>query len=307
MNLVFFGMSGPLARGALEALLSARLVPRAIVTPALAGGPIFTMSRLTGSTHSVGRHPLPSLTPLAQTGLAALASAHAIPLLEIGSARAIGTHDAIRAFEPDVIAVACFPWRLPEALLAMPRLGGVNLHPSLLPENRGPDPLFWTFRHGDTRTGVTVHLMTAELDAGPILRQTAIPVEDGLSETVLERRCAETGGRLLVEAVAGLVAGREPTPVPQDERGATYYGQPSALDYVIESDWSARRCENFTRGVIGRGQPVLIHVNGVTYRIVEPLGVVEDELASNDASMLTNGIVTLRRRTGVWRARVAPL
>ena len=306
MNLVFFGMSGPLSRVALEALIGAGLIPRAIVTPALAGGPTLATPRSIGSSMAFGRRPLPSLSPLAPVGLAALASEHALPVIEVRSARSPDMVDEVRRFMPDLVAVVCFPWRLPEELLYVPRLGCVNLHPSLLPENRGPDPLFWTFRHGDIRTGVTAHLMTTQFDAGPVVRQAELPVEDGLSEALLERRCADLGGRVLVEAISGLADGSL-KPAPQDERRATYFGQPGPLDYVIEPEWSARRCENFTRGVIGRGQPILLRVDGTTYRVVEPLGVSDDDPAHADQPRGADGTVVLRRPPGVWRARVTPL
>lgn len=305
MNLVLFGMSGPLARLSLEALLHAGITPVAIVTPALARGPVIGPPTTSGLVRASGRRPLPSLTPVAPVSLAALASEHSIPLIDVRSVRSPKTIDAVRALKPDLIAVACFPWRLPAELLAMPRLGCVNVHPSLLPENRGPDPLFWTFRHGEIHTGVTIHLMTEAFDAGPILRQEKIAVANGISEALLERQCAEVGGKLLVEVVTGIARGSL-TPVPQDERRATYYPQPGPLDYIIDPEWSAQRCENFARGVIGRGHPIHLRTDSATYRVLEPLGAAEDGPARGGAQ-LTDGILTVRRPSGVWRARVAPV
>lgn len=304
MNVVLFGMSGLLSSHALQALIGAGLAPRAIVTPALPGVPAIPAPPTIDSMRMYGRRPLPTLAQ-PPTGLAALAKEHAIPLLEIRSIRSGGTQERIRAFAPDLIVVACFPWRFPVPLLAIPRIGCLNVHPSLLPENRGPDPLFWTFRHGDRRTGVTIHLMTEALDAGPIARQAEIPVEDGVSEALLEQSCAQVGGQLLVEAVFAL-AGGSLVPTPQDEQHATYYPQPGPLDYVIEPEWSARQCENFTRGVIGRGQPILIRVAGVTYRVVEPLGVA-DQPPPDGVPQLADDILVVRPPPGAWRARVMPL
>src|SRR5689334_21622986 len=67
--------------------------------------------------------------------------------------------DALRRLAPDAIAVACFPFRLPPPLLALPPLGCPNVHPSLLPRGRGPEPIFWTLRRGERETGATVFRM----------------------------------------------------------------------------------------------------------------------------------------------------
>src|ERR1700686_2568971 len=68
----------------------------------------------------------------------------------------------------DLFCVATFPRILDAGVLALPRLGVLNVHPSLLPRHRGPDPLFWTFFDSEAETGVTVHWITQEVDAGDI-------------------------------------------------------------------------------------------------------------------------------------------
>ena len=64
-----------------------------------------------------------------------------------------------------------FPWKVPADALAVPKLGWLNGHPSLLPRHRGPVPLAWAIRNGDEDFGITFHRMDAELDTGPILAQ----------------------------------------------------------------------------------------------------------------------------------------
>lgn len=305
MNIVFFGMSGPLSRLALRALIRQGITPSAILTPALASGPVIPPSRLRGSGAAAGRRWLPTLEPLAPSGLADVAASHDIRLFEVRSVRSPETLATLARFQPDLIAVACFPWRLPDALLHLPRLGCINLHPSLLPRNRGPDPLFWTFRTGEAETGVTVHQMTTELDAGPILVQRAIPVQPGVSEVALEIRCGVIGGGLLAHAVYGLESGSI-APTPQDERLATQYPSPGPEVYAIDLSWSARRCDNFTRGIIGRGQPITVSLGSIVYRVVEPLGVAPDETLGAPY-LLSGDKLALRCGEGVWRARVAPL
>src|SRR5204862_1767507 len=100
-----------------------------------------------------------------------------------------------------IICVACFSQRIPRIILDLPRLGCLNVHPSLLPANRGPVPLFWTFREGHQQTGVTIHLMNEGMDTGDILAQEPIEVPSGISYAQLELQCATLGGKLLARTV----------------------------------------------------------------------------------------------------------
>jgi methionyl-tRNA formyltransferase len=84
----------------------------------------------------------------------------------------------LRGLELDVVLCWGFGWKLPQEALDVPRLGSVNNHPALLPRHRGPYPLAWAFREGDEALGSTWHRMDAELDTGPILAQSSVPLED---------------------------------------------------------------------------------------------------------------------------------
>jgi methionyl-tRNA formyltransferase len=104
----------------------------------------------------------------------------------------------LRGLEPDVALCFGFPWKIPQEALDVPRYGMVNQHPARLPRHRGPIPLSWAFREGDRDFFITWHRMDAELDTGPILAQTSIPVLD--EETTI----FETGARL-IEATIDLL------------------------------------------------------------------------------------------------------
>lgn len=278
LRIVFFGMGGVFSRLPLEALLHAGADLRAVVTPAQAelalaessGAPY---TRLQPSAHRARRRmlPLAGATPPPKS-LLDIAAERDAPLLSVARLRDPATLEAIAACEPDAICVACFTRRLPPALLALPRLGSLNAHPSLLTDNRGPDPLFWTFHAGATRTGATIHLMDADLDTGPILAQTSVEIGDGETEAALELRLASLAGKLMVDALAGLATGSL-APRPQDDIGATSHSWPTDEDYTIPAGrWSARRAYAFARGVIGRGHPItLIAADGQRFRLVEPL------------------------------------
>ncbi len=188
-----------------------------------------------------------------------IARAAGIPVLFAGSLRTPEVVGAIAAYRPDVIAVSCFTLRVPPALLNLPRFGCVNVHPSLLPRRRGVDPVFWTLRHGDHETGITIHLMDEGFDTGPILLQERIPVPEGIRQPDFERDLSERAAPLLVQAIDGLIAG-EIVPTPQDDRLATMAPEPQPEDWIVSTDRSARWAYNFVRGVAPFEGPLMLHV-----------------------------------------------
>jgi methionyl-tRNA formyltransferase len=145
----------------------------------------------------------------------------------------------LQSLEPDVCVSLGFPWKLTAEMIAVPRLGVVNSHPSLLPRHRGPVPVSWAIRNGETEIGMTFHRMDPELDTGAILAQEAIPLGDEHGWEELTPKLAETIGRLLPIALERVAAG-DPGD-QQDESLATYesFFEP---DYV-EIDWGRPREE----------------------------------------------------------------
>jgi methionyl-tRNA formyltransferase len=140
----------------------------------------------------------------------------------------------LRALEPDVLLCAAFPWKIPADALAVPRLGAVNGHPSLLPRHRGPMPMAWAARNGETEIGFTFHRMDAEFDTGPILAQARFALEDEHSWPELSPKMETASSELLPEVFERLERG-DPGD-PQDEREASY--APFFDDDYAEIDWS---------------------------------------------------------------------
>ncbi len=306
LQVIFFGTSSAFSAPPLQALLEAGLAVRAVVMPALntvyAGAPPIARRAAIAPSRTPGR-ALPLLTPLAERSVASIAAERGIPLFEVARLADPETIATLAAYEPDAICVACFPLQLPSAILELPRLGCLNVHPSLLPDNRGPDPLFWTFRRGDAETGVTIHRMDMRLDSGPMLAQASILVPDGIAEADLEGQLALLGGWLLTQALSELSGGTA-HPVPQDEARATYYPLPGPDDYTITSDRSARWAHNFARGLMGRSEPLRILTGDAVFRVIASLGY--DEGATRDAPWRLEGdVLSLRCAPGVFRARVA--
>ena len=126
----------------------------------------------------------------------------------------------LESVQPDLAVCMGFPWKVPADALAVPPLGWLNGHPSLLPHHRGPVPVAWTIRAGEDEFGVTFHRMDPELDTGPILAQKTAPVGELCEPDELYGRMGPIVIEVLGEALANLAAGAEG--VPQD--GGDYQG-----------------------------------------------------------------------------------
>ena len=152
----------------------------------------------------------------------------------------------LRGLEPDVVLTWGFPWKLPQDALDVPRYGSVNQHPAPLPRHRGPIPMSWALREGDTEFFVTWHRMDAELDTGPILAQTSVPILDE-ETTIWEMgpRVLQASIDLLPRVFERLAAG-DPGE-PQATEGASWAGF-FEEDYAT-IDWSqtAREIHNQVR------------------------------------------------------------
>ena len=115
----------------------------------------------------------------------------------------------LRSVEPDLVVCLGFPWKVPQDALAVPPLGWVNGHPSLLPRHRGPTPVAWAIRNGDEEIGITFHRMDAELDTGPILAQRAHPLGEPEEPDAFYAKFGQVVGETLVEALERLASGDE--------------------------------------------------------------------------------------------------
>jgi|GEM_PF-247286 len=262
---LFFGMEGLFAAPSLAALLESGIEVCAVVLPA---SPVPGATVRAIQQRRPPRAIRPSLPMLNTTpSIVEIARARGIPVWDVYSLRHSETIETLAAYLPDVICVACFSRRIPRAILDLPRLGCLNVHPSLLPANRGPMPLFWTFREDSAITGVTIHLMDERMDSGDILAQEAIAVPDGISYQQLEARCAARGGVLLARSAWELYQGRA-LRIPQDETKSSYHPSPGAGDYSVPADeWSARHVYNFIRGIAPWNGPLELRAAGQTFLV----------------------------------------
>ena len=154
-----------------------------------------------------GHEPVAIVTPRAG-GLAAAHLEHDPPDVDlVFAATKHSLAPIFRGYEADLAICTGFPWLVPaEAIEALP-VGIVNGHPSLLPRYRGPFPLAWAIRNGETEVGMSYHLMDAAFDTGNLLAQKTIPLEDERSMDELVPKLQAASIELLPLALARLAAG----------------------------------------------------------------------------------------------------
>mgnify|MGYP000929420314 CR=1 FL=1 len=159
---------------------------------------------------------------------------------------AAAAQEALAAAAPDLMVVAAYGLILPAWTLALPRLGCLNIHASLLPRWRGAAPIQRAIEAGDAATGITLMQMEAGLDTGPMWSVESTPIGPADTAATLHDRLADMGARLLVAALPDLHAGRlAATPQPAD--GVTYAAKIEKAEAPIDWTRSAPEIERRVR------------------------------------------------------------
>lgn len=177
---------------------------------------------------------------VAKSPVKAEAEEQGIPVLQPERARGDEFIAQLRALDADLSVVVAYGQILKPEVLAVPRLGSVNIHGSLLPSLRGAAPVQWAIINGAETTGVTIMRMDAGLDSGPMLLRVEEPIEPDEAACELAGRLAEIGAEALVEALALLEAGQL-VEEAQDHAAATY--APKLTRELARLDWTRPAAE----------------------------------------------------------------
>ena len=161
----------------------------------------------------------------------ALALARKLPLAQPASLKEPVIQEQLRAIGADAMVVAAYGLILPDAVLAIPARGCINIHASLLPRWRGAAPIQRAVLAGDRETGMTIMQMDAGLDTGAILLQEKIALNDDDTAQTLHDKLAQLGARCVVRALK-----ENPAPRAQDDTAATYADKITKAETVI--DWA---------------------------------------------------------------------
>jgi len=191
-----------------------------------------------------------------------------------------------RALSIDLILMSCYGRRLSDALSDFPGKGCFNMHPSLLPAFRGPEPVFWQMKAASD-TGVSWHRVVHDLDAGDIVAQQPVFFDEGASYFDINQRLADTGAELLLQFLASLSAGTLSV-TRQSPALASYYPYPQAHDFVVDTSWTAQHAYNFMRATQAFDQPYHCQISQYCYLLAEAL-----DYDNND--ILTEAVVKADR------------
>lgn len=178
----------------------------------------------------------------------ALAEERGTTVLDPESINTPDARQALAALAPDLLVVADYGQILSNETLAISRLGGINLHASLLPRYRGAAPINWAMYHGESETGVTVIHMTPKLDAGPCIAQEATPIGPTETAVDLEARLSAMGVPLVLRSIEQLESGTT-TPIVQDQALATRAPRLKKTDGAIDWKRPAQAIEHQLRAL----------------------------------------------------------
>ena len=157
--------------------------------------------------------------------------------------------ELVRGLAPELTVVAAYGKLLPEEILAVPPLGSINVHSSLLPKYRGAAPINWAILNGETTTGVSIMYMAKALDAGDVILQKSTPIGPEEDAPALTARLAALGAEALSETVAALAAGTA-SRTPQEEAEMTYAPMLSRELSAMDFTRGARALDCQVRGLI---------------------------------------------------------
>jgi methionyl-tRNA formyltransferase len=228
MNIVFFGTSG-FAVPAIEKLLASSHRVMAVVTQ---------------PDRPAGRGQQMTASPVKD-----VAVAKDLHLYQPENCNEYEFLRELRALSPDVIVVVAYGQKLGNDILQMPRYYCVNIHPSLLPKYRGPEPVARALLNGDSHAGVCIVKVVEKMDAGPILGITRVPIPPETTTPEMEDQLSIVGADLLID-VLDLIQDRKAVEIPQDEREASYAKKFEKNDGRIDWRKPAQKIQNFVRALI---------------------------------------------------------
>ena len=195
--------------------------------------------RLSGIITSPGAHP----AILGDNALSRIAGHLDIPLLRAWRINDEHSRMSLSDMQPELVVMASFDQIIGARALSVPRHGWLNVHPSLIPQYRGPEPVYWAIADGATQTGITLHRAVPKVDSGPIIAQAPVQIRADDNAGTLTRRIAARGIELLPQAVDAMLHDATGTP-PDVDRGSY---RPSVGHRNIHAAASAAEADRMVR------------------------------------------------------------
>ena len=230
---------------------------------------------------------------LQENPVKSFATAHHLPVMQPERLAQSVELQQIIELQTDLIITAAYGQFLPPELLAAPRLAAVNVHGSLLPKNRGGAPIQRAIMNGDTQTGITLMYMAAQMDAGDIISQQAVPIEATDTAGSLFEKLSLVGRDLLLTTLPQIIAGTNER-IPQDDSQATFTPNIKPTEELININQPATQINRQVRGL--NPDPVAyLWLDGLRTKIYQATVV-------DQATTLAPGHVVARTKKHLWIA-----
>jgi methionyl-tRNA formyltransferase len=278
-KIVFFGSASVMSYATLLPLLRRKIPIAAVVIPG-----IKPEDGLTDDPANLGG--IPVTQPPKHDTVELLALEYNIPIVYIKRLDDLESYSQISKYQPHFIWVACFPYILPEKIWRLAKIASINLHPSLLPKYRGPNPVFWQLKHGEPHMGITLHLINDLVDGGDIVLQKDLVLKNGIRDRAISSNIGEQGARLFIE-ILRMHQKKTLETRPQDPAAASYMGSPQEEDFELHTTWSAQHAFNFMRGTEDWKTPYTVHIGGKRLRLesaiaYSPAGAMDEDYRIED-------------------------
>jgi len=249
MNILYIGSSGPLSLIPFKKLLSTgfRISAVGVYNPVILNTKVIALEN---------------------KSLALVANHHDIQLIDL-SQPLDNILQRCHSLSIEAILISCYSKRLPDELIRVARYGCFNMHPSLLPRYRGPEPIFWQMKAAST-LGVSWHKAVREFDAGDVVVEKRMVADDGANYSDISQQLAVAGAELMLDMLSSISRGTLISN-PQNPDVASYHPYPQQKDFEIEVRWSARHAYNFMSATQIFGYPYHYQAGGFRYKLIQAL------------------------------------
>lgn len=227
-----------------------------------------------------------------------IAEAGGVNVLQPSKVKEPAFHSELAGYAPDLGVVAAYGRIIPDAVLAIPRFGMINIHASLLPKYRGAAPIHRAVIEGERETGVTIMRVVTELDAGPMFAMERRPIGPDETTPEVERALAASGASLVLRVIDQIADGSA-AETPQDDAQATYAAKIERHEGAIAWTLPSERIHNLVRGL----QPwPLVTVNLDVMRCrIHRTALTDDHTDARAATIISNANGVLSVATGDGR------
>ncbi len=240
---------------------------------------------VTGPDKPQGRGLKLSVSPIKQ-----MASERQIPCLQPLSLKGSGIIDTLKSYEADIFVVVAYGRLLTQEILGLPKMLCMNVHGSLLPKYRGAAPVNWAILNGEKETGVTIQKMVLSLDAGDIIVQEKMCIDDDENAAQLRQRMAFVGAKLLAKVLDKRPLGQFSLS-PQDETKATWASK--LTKEMGKIDW-----EKPARSIIDQVRGLAPWPGAYTFYNGKMLKIIRAQISTEDTVKFTPGQVIHVSRDG---------